>query len=71
MAPAPRVRVWHARVVRWLCPHCHRFLAEISDNTFSTPSGVFGHLPAVITCPNCGTRSARGSAHQECCDNAH
>lgn len=63
--PTPaRVRTWHAGVTAWQCdnPHCRRFLAEIVGDTFTTPSGVFGHLPAVIRCPACHERSVRGAA---------
>lgn len=63
----PRCRVWRAGVVRWLCdnPRCpalprRRFLATIEGDTFRTPEGVKGHLPAVIECPICHQPSARG-----------
>lgn len=47
-----------ALVLDWKCDHCGRYLARVVGARFETPSGVVGHLPGSIRCPNCKRSAA-------------
>lgn len=54
MADRARIRVWHRDGDEWRCVHCGRHLATLHGDTYTTPAGLGGALPATLRC-KCGT----------------